>query len=416
MAHSRFSPSATERDTLCAPSFLLNEQMPDRSSPDAEHGTAAHHLGETCLKTDHDTSLYAGCTIAVTPDTGHTRFVHEEAPLQDHEHAFEVDDEMVAAVQSYVDWVREVPGDSYVEIKVEHTPWCPDFDEWGDPLPPQYGTADSIVIDAPRKTITVTDLKYGKGVRVYADHNKQATKYALGAVLEYEWLYDIDDSWTVVIRIAQPRLDHFDVWTVPLVELRAFGEQIKRELTEVFNPDAPFNPGEKQCKFCKVSARCKAKHEHIHAQVALAFDDEDRLPDPRLLSTDELVQAWKLHPLFEDHYKAINTELLATLKAGEEHPEVKLVAAVTHRRWLDEINAKAALRKLGLSQDMIEKKKIISPNQAEKLLTKDKHEQLKDHWQKPAGGPVIALATDKRDAYTGNDTDVGFDDEDDDGL
>lgn len=416
MAHSRFAPSSDERNTLCPPSFLLNEQMPDRSSPDAEHGTAAHHLGETCLKTDHDTSLYAGCTIAVTPKTGHTRFVHEKAPLQDSEHAFEVDDEMVAAVQSYIDWVREIPGDGYVEIKVEVTPWCPDFDEWGDPLPPQYGTADSTVIDAPHKTITVTDLKYGKGVRVYAEWNKQATKYALGAVLEYEWLYGIDDSWTVVIRIAQPRLDHFDVWTIGLAELRAFGAEIKAQLTEVFNPDAPFNPGEKQCKFCKASARCRPKHEYVHAQTALAFDDEDKLSDPRLLSMEELAQAWRLRPLFEQHYKAMNDELLAAMKAGVEAPDLKLVTGITHRRWKDPVQAKAALRSLGLSPDAIETRKLVSPNQAETLLTKDKHARLHDHWEKPPGGPVIALATDKRDAYDGDNTDSGFDDEDDDGL
>ena len=415
MAHSRFSPSATERDTLCAPSFLLNEQLPDRNSTDSAHGTAAHHLGELCLRTDKDTATYAGCMIAVGPK-GECRFVHLNAPLRDDEQGFEVDDEMVAAVQSYVDACREIPGDHYVEVRVEHTRYCPDVDEWGDPLPPQYGTSDHIGVNAKAREMYVDDLKYGKGVKVFAERNKQATKYALGAVDEYDWLYDFDDDWTVFVRIHQPRLDHLDVWKTTIGELRAFGEQIKLELTEVFNPDAPFNPGEKQCRFCKAASRCKAKHEYVHSIAALAFDDEDQLTDPRLLTNEDLAEAWQRYPLFKQHYEAIVTELLHLMKNGEPAPGLKLVVGNTHRQWKDPVAVKAKLKELGVSPDAIEKRKLVSPNEAEKLLTKDKRPLLNDLWEKPPGGPVIALATDKREAYDGTRTVEGFDDEDDDGL
>ena len=70
MAHSRFSPSATEREFTCPGSFLLNEMEADRQSPDAAHGTAAHHIGELCLRLDHDVETYAGCLIAVDKLTG----------------------------------------------------------------------------------------------------------------------------------------------------------------------------------------------------------------------------------------------------------------------------------------------------------------------------------------------------------
>ena len=414
-SHSRFSPSATERDTLCPPSFLLNEQLPDRNTSDSAHGTAAHHLGELCLRTDKDTVMYAGCEIAVD-EKGNCRFVHSAAPVQEGEQSFEVDDEMVNAVQAYVDACRELPGDHFVEVRVEHTKWCPDVDEWGEPLGPQYGTSDHVCVDAKAHTIYVDDLKYGKGVKVFAERNKQAAKYALGTIDEHTWEYGIEDDWTVVVRIHQPRLDHLDVWSTTVGELMEFGAQIKAELTEVFNPDAAFNPGEKQCRFCKASAVCRAKHEFVHAQRALQFDDEDKLPDPRLLSMEELAEAWMRHPLFNQHYQAINEELLNAMKSGEEAPGLKLVEATTHRRWNDPIAAKAALRALGLSQDAIETKKLISPNQAEKLLPKEKRPAIQDHWQKPAGGPVIALATDKRDAYDGSRTVEGFEDEDDDGI
>jgi hypothetical protein len=404
-SHSRFAPSATEREFLCPPSFLLNEQLPDRNTTDSAHGTAAHHLGELCLKTDHDTSLYAGCLIAVDPH-GECRFVHENAPLLDTEQGFEVDDEMVNAVQSYLDWCREVPGDHFVEIRVEHTPWCPDEDEWGDPLGAQYGTSDHIACQPG--VLTVTDLKYGKGVKVYAERNKQAIKYALGAWEEYDWIYGFKK---IVVRIAQPRLDHYDTWETTVEEALALGKEIKIKLADVFDPLADFNPGEKQCRFCKASARCKAKHDYVHSTIR--FENEDVFLSPSLMTPEELAEAWKRWPMFQQHYDAIRAEVLETLKAGVELPDLKLVNAVTHRRWKDRQAAKETLLNLGVSPDAIETRMLVSPNQAEKLLTRDKHAVLEALWEKPPGGPTVALASDKREAYTGHTNVEGFEDLDD---
>ena len=412
--HSRFSPSSDERNCLCPPSFLLNEKIPDRNSPDSLLGTAAHHLAEVCLRGNNDAAVYAACVIAVGPK-GETRFVHSNAPLVPPEIGFEVDDEMVAAVQSYIDACRELPGDHYVEVRVEHTAYCPDVDEFGDPLGQQFGTSDHICVSVAQRTMWVDDYKHGKGVKVYAERNKQATKYALGAIDEYDYLYGFEDDWTVFVRIHQPRLNHLDVWKTTVGELRAYGLEIKTQLGEVFNPDAPFNPGEKQCRFCKAAGTCRAKHEYVHALTALDFDDIDGLPDPRLLTMEELAEAWQRHPLFKQHYEAIDKELYNAMKAGEQAPGLKLVEGLTHRQWIDEDAAKAKMLELGISPVAMEKRKLVSPNQAEALLPKEKRLLLQDHWRKPAGGPVIALETDKRDAYTGHTVD-GFDDEDDDGL
>lgn len=405
-SHSRFAPSSFARIVRCKPSFLLNESLPDRSSPDAEHGTAAHYIRELCLNNDQDTVAYAGCVVAVRPEDGECRFVHEKAPLREDEHAYEVDDEMVNAVQSTVDWTRELPGKLFVEVRVDHTPWCPDVDEWGEPTKPQKGTSDDIVIDEERKRLTTTDLKYGKGVKVYAEENEQAIAYSLGAINDFGWVYGIDDSWTIVIRIAQPRLDHFDVWETTYAHLMQRGAEIKAALTEVFNPDAPFNPGEKQCKFCKASARCKALHEYVLASKADAFGDV------RMLTDEELAEAYKKRKLFESHFNAIEREVGSLLRTGAELPGLKLVPARTLRQWKDETEARAALLAIGLSPHAIDTRKLISPNQAEALTTKEKHEKLAELWEKPQGGVVIALADDKREAInTGFDViDDGFGD------
>lgn len=411
MGHSRFAPSSTEREYQCPASFLLNEREEDTQSFDAAHGTAAHHIHELCLRNDHDTVFYAGCLVAVTA-TGDCRFVHETAPTRDDEMAFEVDDEMCAAVQSSIDWCREVGGDHFVEVRVEHTPWCPDFDEWGDPLGPQFGTSDHVACEPG--VLTITDLKYGKGVKVYAERNRQAIKYALGVWLEYNWIYDFH---TIRIRIAQPRLDHFDSWEISVEELLAEGEDIKARLTLVWDENAPFGPGEKQCRFCKVSGRCRAQDEKFKSTHALKFDDEEdaKVVDRTLLSIEELIAAYEMHALYVMRYEAIEREILRAGLRGEETPGFKVVAANTHRKWSDESTAREKLLKMGLPKTAVVTEKLVSPNQAEKLLSKEKREEIAGLWIKPSGGPCIVPLGDKRDPFAGANAE--FEDEEfDDGF
>lgn len=412
--HSRFAPSATEREYECPPSFLLNERAPDVQTFDAAHGTAAHYIGDLCGKHNHDTEFYAGCFVAVSLE-GKCRFVHENAPALASEAPFEVDDEMVAKVQEYLDWCRELPGQHFWEVRVEHTPWCPDFDEMGEPVGPQFGTSDHVACEPG--TLYVTDLKYGMGVKVFAKDNKQAIKYALGVWLEYDWIYAFRK---IVIRIAQPRLGHFDVWELTVEELLAWGARIKKRLELVFSSDAEFNPGEKQCKFCKVAARCRPLAEYVHDNRALGFEDEDRrtYTDVALLSDEELEHAWRMRPMLIIRFDAIKRELLRTVMTGNaETLGVKVVASVTHRRWKDEGEVKRVLKELGLPKAKYIKEKLASPNQIEQMLPKTDHEKIAELWEKPQGGPALVDAADKREPFGGVVSLGGFEDEDhDDGF
>ena len=115
MSHARFAPSSAQRVIDCPASLKLNETEPDRAGIDAAHGTSAHFIGELCLTNKVRVEHYAGFTVGVMLD-GETYFVHERkpAPAEGEGWAFEVDDEMVANVQEYVDWCNDVPGDKYV--------------------------------------------------------------------------------------------------------------------------------------------------------------------------------------------------------------------------------------------------------------------------------------------------------------
>ena len=425
--HSRFAPSATEREYTWPGSFLLSEQEPDRQSDDAAHGTAAHHVGELCLRLNQDVDTYAGCTIAVTP-TGDCRFVHEKKPLREEESAYEVDDEMIVAVQEYVDYCRALPGEHFTETRVDHTDWCPDVDEWGEKLGPQSGTADHIAcIEAhadefyDEATIVVTDLKYGKGVQVFAFENKQAIKYALGAWKEHNWEYDFKK---VVIRIAQPRLNHFDEWTLTVDELLAWGQKMKERLTLVFAPNPPFQVSEKGCKFCKVAHRCAstpgmALYEERKKHVAMQFDDLTGEPtaDFPALTEENLMAAYYAAPLYKIAAEAVEKEVFRRLARGETAGRLKLVASRTQRAWADEEAVLKYLKSKGVDEDRSIKKEVISPAQAEKLLPAEWWPELDGLVTRPPGRPCVVDATDPRPLYR-NDASVieQFDVEDDDGF
>jgi hypothetical protein len=404
MAHAFFSPSSAPRVVACPGSLLLTHGMPDQQSIDAAHGTAAHWIGDLCLKNGCKTERYAGCEIAVAKD-GKCCFVHDgnrshitlETAFGNY-FLFECDDEMVVAVQDYVDWCNEPEGDKYTECRVDISRWTPDQDPddifatalLPQAFEPQFGTSDHATC-RPRKLI-ITDLKYGKGVKVYAEKNEQAILYALGFIDEWNFLYDFEE---VEIRICQPRLDHKDVWVTTVEEIQKIGAWIKERFTLALMADAPFGPGEKACKFCKASGQCRAQADWLSKIRALAFDNLDTV-EP-LLTVEELVEAYKAHKLYMSRFDAIQRELERRLKEGLDVP----VEAKTHRKWINQAEAAVDLEWLGVPKDKLYTEvKIISPAQAEKFIPAKDRKQIGAMIYKPRGDACIADADDKRPVYT----------------
>ena len=112
----------------------------------------------------------------------------------------EYSQEMRDHVQTYLDYVRSIPGELLVEQRLDLTPWVPEA----------FGTADAVILDDG--ICHIVDLKYGKGVRVDAEENTQLMLYALGAYHAYDAIYGPITKF--VLHIAQPRLNHFDRWEV----------------------------------------------------------------------------------------------------------------------------------------------------------------------------------------------------------
>src|SRR5690606_38567405 len=143
-----------------------------------------------------------------------------------------VDEEMVESVQLYLDYCRALPGQHYVEVRLDYSNYVPEG----------FGTADFVAYDEASSTLHVVDLKYGKGVRIDAEENEQGMLYGVGALNNLAWLGDVE---TVSLVIVQPRLDHVSEWQTTPAHLFDFVEKAKAAAESALSDNPAFCAGEK---------------------------------------------------------------------------------------------------------------------------------------------------------------------------
>ena len=391
-AHAKLSPSGAHRWMRCPGSVVLEAEYPDTGSAYAAEGTCAHELAAAVL-TDPEFVIPVGETKTVDG------------------YQIKVTQDMADHVMDYCKlvWERAEGKTLLVEQRV---PIGHLTGEEG-----ATGTSDVIIVDYDQEAIEVIDLKYGMGVKVYAEDNEQMQMYALGALHEHSLISDF--SWATMV-IHQPRLNHVAEWTISTHQLERFGEEVARAAAArvedahrgVYEKPGPLwvekhlVPGDKQCRFCKAKATCPALREEVTAisGPATAADFAAFVPDVPSAETGDnyLSMAMSKVDMVEGWCKAVRAEVERRLLAGQTVDGWKLVEGRKgNRAWADEDAVEEMFKKsFRLRDDEMYVRKLISPTAAEKLLkdTPKRWKRVEDLLTRSEGKPSVAPAADKRPA------------------
>ncbi|WP_077621530.1 DUF2800 domain-containing protein [Sediminibacillus massiliensis] len=384
-AHALLSASASSRWLTCTPSARLEDQFEETTSFFAEEGTLAHEIAELKLR-KHFTEPMAKATFTRRLNKLKKKTYNDELLFQK---------EMLKHTDTYLDYVKGIAiglsTEPYVAIekRIDYSSFAPEG----------FGTVDCLLIAG--ETLYVTDFKYGKGVPVSAEDNSQMKLYALGAYLEYSFLYPIKN---VHLAIIQPRLDNESEFTLTIEELLAWGESIKPKADKAFKGEGEFVPGE-HCKFCKAKAKCRARADQF-----TALEDFKQMKPP-LISDEEVGGILEKGQHIESWVKALKDYALKESLKGKEIPGWKAVEGRGSRVYKNQDAAFDELQNRGIDEAVLYERVPLTVPKLEKELGK---KQFRDYMEEPghvlksAGKPTLAPASDKRKAIT-NEVDAAED-------
>lgn len=338
-AHSIIGPSGAYRWMRCPGSVQRCKGLPNISSPFAAEGTAAHALGEL--------ALVDGCSPV--------GYLGEEVE------GFVVDVEMAEAVGVYVDYVRDqIPGEYRL---IEHRAEYP-------PEPELFGTADYVALFEQAARLYVADLKYGRGVQVFAENNYQLMIYALMTLLTLplDRQRQIEEVEVVII---QPRLSHIDSWSITKDRLLQWSKDVlDPAITRALDPHYTELSAGEHCRFCLAKPTCPEIRKRMMEKVKIQFGAKP--PAVEELAESDIVEALNFADELIDFAKSLKQWAHSRLERGDPVPGWKLVAKRATRQWGAE-EGDITSRIFGASEwgyDDVYDMKLKSPAQVEKLLGK----------------------------------------------
>lgn len=374
--HALLSASGANRWLNCTPSAKLEDEYGEKTtSVFAKEGTLAHELSELYIRKD----------ILQSIDDAH--FDNELERIMSDEL---FNQEMLSTVPIYTDYIDM----QFNAAKAENMFAILEIEQKLDLskyIPGSFGTADAVIICDG--VMQVIDLKYGKGIPVYATMNPQLMIYGLGAFEKYSFCYDIKE---VELAVVQPRINNISSFRITVDELLKWAnEELMPKAQDAINGRGELASGE-WCRFCAVRNMCRALYEE---QLSIA---KYEFKEPNLLTDEEISDVLSRSKRFTEWINSINE--YASKKAIEEHkhwPGYKLVEGKSNRKLLDEDTVVAAIKERmpEFSDDQIYDIKLKSLTELEKLIgTKRFATQLGDMVVKPTGKPTLVPENDKRPA------------------
>ena len=371
--HAKLSASGSHIWLNCTTSVQMSEGFPDKQTAYTEEGTLAHRLAELEIG-----KIYKLVSAKSYKDGLKT--------VKESQYYTE---ELKSYVKNYVDWVEEIYN-GVKEKSADHeilTEQRLDFSTW---VPGGFGTGDVVII--ADGTLTVIDLKYGKGVPVEARENPQLMLYGLGA---YDAFSLSNDIQRIRMIINQPRLDSISEFEISVEDLLKWGEEVVKPKADMaIRGEGEAHPGD-WCRFCKCKAVCRARAEEALEIAKYEFRDPPLLEDGEI--SDILVRAARIQSWISDVKEYAQEEA----EHGRQWPGWKLVEGRSNRKYSDPKEVEKRLLAAGFEKVLLFKDpELLGITAMEKVVGgKKKLETLiAGLIVKPPGAPTLVPESDKRPA------------------
>ena len=371
-AHAKLSASGASRWATCPGSVQMEDGIPDKESVYAQEGTLAHEMSELKLKHYLDPKGF-----------GKRKLNAAIKKLKENE-LYQA--EMESYTDTYVDFIKEkalsFSSNPYIEIEKRV-----DFSRW---VEGGFGTCDCVLIHG--STLSIIDLKYGKGVPVSSEQNEQLILYALGAYDAFNLIYNLDK---IELNIVQPRINNFSTWEISLTELLLWGDYFKVQAEKALGGNGELVPSAKACKFCKARDICTARAENN-----LSLESEIKLK-PNEIPKDKLYEYISRGEDIAKWVADLKAYALDMCLKGEDVKGLKAVAGRTSRSWTNQDEAINKLIEGGIDEAIIYDKVPLTLAKLEKALGKQQFTTLVgDMVVTSEGKPTLVFENDKRPAIT----------------
>jgi hypothetical protein len=360
-AHSTVIGGSTASRVIgCPGSVALVAKMPPKPSSEyADKGTLLHDVmsdllsSEDAMPADFLGREYNG--IKLTQDI--------------------IDEKVIPALEA----LNEIDPNTELELEVESRV------SFGDLIPDAFGSAD-VIGRLGRRTI-VLDWKFGDGVPVPAENNKQLLFYAAAARVTPKTAWAFEDTDELELIIVQP--PHVRRWVTDFKTLDLFVHDMTRAVKKAQLPNAPLAVGD-HCRWCAAKPICPKMTGAAERALQLKLNELDAEAIGKLLAQADLVEDW---------IKDLRGLAYNMLENDKPVPGYKLVAKKATRQWVDEAVTKTKLAEMGVKdKDLFKPQELISPAQAEKLLKKSKLALPDDLVVAVSSGSTLAPESDPRPA------------------
>lgn len=385
--YPRIGGSSAERIIYCPGSVMLSEAAPPEiESADAKDGTLAHKLAELCLLNGLDPEEMVG------------RFVEGQ----------EIEPDLAEAVDVYVKLVRgwftepngQIDIEAFAALSVERFVKLDAID------PACGGTTDAVQYLPNRRLLRVADYKNGVGVPVEIPANKQLRYYALGAWLEL----DGQPVETIELTVVQPNCPHRDgpvrSITITPDDLIDFGMELKAAIDLSRKPGAPLQAG-RWCQFCKAKGYCPKLYSHVKEAMAFEVADAQTAEMGGMLEPDEIGRRLALVEPLRHWLNGIQRYAFQEAQRGRLATGYKLVRVRSRRKWSADADpegiASHAKMLFGIDDDVLWKRKLVTPRQLEKIVgARNAEDFLRPYVAEKSSAVSLVPSTDRREAVEPN--------------